>query len=37
MRFKLWSKDRKPGAKTGAGSNNAWRVVKQAAARPMGC
>jgi predicted lipoprotein with Yx(FWY)xxD motif len=32
----LWSKDQKPGDKTGDGFNNAWRVVRQEATRSMG-
>lgn len=31
----LWSKDQKPGDRTGDGFNNVWRVVKEEG-RPMG-
>ena len=31
----LWSKDQKPGDKTGDGFNKAWRTVKQEAPRSM--
>ena len=31
----LWSKDQKPGDKTGDGFNNAWHVVKHEPAPPM--
>jgi predicted lipoprotein with Yx(FWY)xxD motif len=32
----VWSKDQKPGDKTGDGFNNAWRVVKSEPVRTMG-
>lgn len=32
----LWSKDQKPGDKTGDGFVNAWHVVKQEPAKTMG-
>lgn len=31
----FWSKDQKPGDKTGDGFNNAWRVVKHEVAPPI--